>query len=228
MIRDKTQRIKVSDCMVVCDFDGTITKQDAYYVLLEQHGLNYNGLLEQFNRGLIDSRKFMERTFFLFDVIWSDLEECFDHVALDPNFQRLSKLCQMKNWDIWIVSDGLDWWINKILANYHLDNIPVCSNQVVFTSLGPRFLYPWFDETCPICRGRFAVCKGHVIRQLRKYTKKIVFVGDGKSDQCALPEADDIFAKGALAQICKQSAKKYYPFQDFGDVHQVLEEMKLN
>lgn len=223
MIPEGNHRLPISERMIVCDFDGTITYKDAYYELLQRHGKNYAELLEQFQDESLGTRAFIEETFFYFEDPWSDLAEDFDEIELDPHFPDLIELCAQKRWDLWVVSDGFDWWIDRILAHHHIEDIPVCCNEVIFTPVGPRFLYPWVDESCPICKGHYAVCKGYAIRQLRKYTKQVVFVGDGKSDRCALPEADHVFAKDNLLRICQESGQEHTPFHDLGEVANVLQ-----
>jgi len=48
-------------------------------------------------------------------------------------------------------------------------------------------------------------------------------VGDGLTDRCVAPEADLLFAKKALVQICEAEAISFRPYRHFGDVQAELE-----
>jgi 2-hydroxy-3-keto-5-methylthiopentenyl-1-phosphate phosphatase len=57
---------------------------------------------------------------------------------------------------------------------------------------------------------------------LRKKGQKVVYVGDGLSDKCAVREAELVFAKGDLSRFCEKEGIRHHLFSDFGDVCQIL------
>jgi 2-hydroxy-3-keto-5-methylthiopentenyl-1-phosphate phosphatase len=209
----------VVETLVLCDFDGTITPLDAFYVLLERYAdPSFRDLLDAFEERQIDSRVFMERSYPLLQAPLDELNHCLDTIEIDPSFSRLVDFCQERGLDLWIASDGMNWWINRILRNNGFSSIPILSNQVTFTTAGPRYAYPWRDAGCETCQGMFGLCKRRVIKELRRYAQTIVFVGDGSSDACVIGEADLIFAKNTLAKYCESLGQEFMPYVDFNDV----------
>jgi 2,3-diketo-5-methylthio-1-phosphopentane phosphatase len=175
-----------------------------------------------FDKGKIETREYIERTFPLIQASLEEMNSSHENLTVDPTFHLLYDYCKQNKIDLWIASDGFDWWIDRILSNYGYEDIPVLSNRVTFTSLGPRFIYPWRFEECPTCNGRYAVCKNHIITNLRRIAKRVFFVGDGKSDFCSVGVADAVLAKGNLAQYCRQTGREYESYEDFKDVVHII------
>jgi 2-hydroxy-3-keto-5-methylthiopentenyl-1-phosphate phosphatase len=50
-----------------------------------------------------------------------------------------------------------------------------------------------------------------------------VYIGDGHSDLCPALEADHVFAKAELAELCDQEKIAYISFNRFSDVQRNLE-----
>jgi 2-hydroxy-3-keto-5-methylthiopentenyl-1-phosphate phosphatase len=59
--------------------------------------------------------------------------------------------------------------------------------------------------------------------ELRVEGYRIAYVGDGTSDLCPAIEADLVFAKGDLAELCREEAIDFIPFEAFSDVRRGLE-----
>jgi 2-hydroxy-3-keto-5-methylthiopentenyl-1-phosphate phosphatase len=216
---------RIASHLILCDFDGTITPLDAYIVILEKYGHPaYLQLQTAFDNGEIETREYIERTFPLLEAPLETLNASHDSIPIDATFHSLYEYCTEQRMDLWIASDGFDWWIDRILKRFGYEDIPVLSNRVAFTRHGPRFIYPWRHETCPVCKGQYAVCKNRIIQMLKRYAETVIFVGDGQSDFCAVGVADMILAKGKLATYCNQSEREYWPFEDFDDVVRVLAE----
>lgn len=84
-----------------------------------------------------------------------------------------------------IVSDSNDLFINTILEANGLKGAfkEIHCNRIVKNSLVP---YGSHSCTNPICAKKPNMCKGMIIDNLRKkYTTKIIFIGDGANDYCA-------------------------------------------
>jgi 2-hydroxy-3-keto-5-methylthiopentenyl-1-phosphate phosphatase len=211
--------------VILCDFDGTITPLDAYVVLLEKFGHpDHRRFQTAFDNEEIGTREYVERTFPLLEAPLEALNASHDSLPIDPTFHVLYDYCAQQKLDLWIASDGFDWWIDRILKNFGFEDIPVLSNSVTFTKAGPRFIYPWRDERCPVCKGLYAVCKNRIIQMLRRITETVIFVGDGKSDFCSVGVADKVLAKGKLARYCDQTGQEYDLYEDFNDVVRIISE----
>ena len=78
---------------------------------------------------------------------------------------------------------------------------------------------PWtvsFDPRlgdCPTCGPR--ACKGGVLRRLRRPGDTVAVFGDGISDLCLAREADVVFARGRLAELCEREGIAYHRLSDY-------------
>ena len=94
-------------------------------------------------------------------------------------------------------------------------HLKIYANRLDFlTNRQVRAIFPFYENGCLKC----ANCKGAHIKEHRKNGTKVVFIGDGISDICGLPESDYVFAKDALKLYCDENNIHYYSFNDFSDV----------
>jgi 2-hydroxy-3-keto-5-methylthiopentenyl-1-phosphate phosphatase len=170
-----------------CDFDGTISRVDTTDHVLARLG----------------------------DPHWRDLEAELDAVELDPGFLDFVAWAGEHALSLTIVSDGVDYFIRRILRRHGLDGLPVVSNRLVGTA-GARRLEQPFRRTG--CAGGSGVCKCEALRSRESPARLTVFVGDGRSDFCASSRADMLFAKGSLADFAASRSRPFYPFETFHDV----------
>jgi 2-hydroxy-3-keto-5-methylthiopentenyl-1-phosphate phosphatase len=66
---------------------------------------------------------------------------------------------------------------------------------------------------CPTCGPRR--CKGGVVRLLRREGDTVAVFGDGISDLCLAREADVVFARGRLAELCEREGIAYHRLSDY-------------
>ena len=59
---------------------------------------------------------------------------------------------------------------------------------------------------------------GHRGRDQVDRVQKIIFIGDGLSDVCALEVADIVFAKNRLAEHCEKNNINFIPYRTLNDV----------
>jgi 2-hydroxy-3-keto-5-methylthiopentenyl-1-phosphate phosphatase len=102
-----------------------------------------------------------------------------------------------------------------------LGDLPFFANKATLNSGRLQFEWPYYEDSCGNC----ANCKGYHIRRLNRDNQKAVYIGDGKSDLCALPEVDLIFAKSFLAEYCEKNKIDYFPFDTFFSVKETLKSM---
>ena len=158
------------------------------------------------------------------DITETDLNEFIDRFEIDPTFPAFAGFCRAQNWPLYILSDGLDIYIKRLLGQNGLAGLPVFSNRAVLENGRLRLSWPWLDNGCDRC----ANCKGFQIRRLRAPGQTAVYIGDGKSDLCALPEADLVLAKGFLADYCRENRIDFVPFNDFAEITDILKDSLRN
>lgn len=209
-----------TDLAVLTDFDGTITRTDVAEAILDEFAPPAWWEIEELHRArVIGTRESMVRQFALLRVKQADLLRFVDeHVELDETFRAFATFCGGRGLPLEIVSEGLDFYVRHLLEKWGLP-IPVRTNHAVFDEGRVRIEYPWADATCTLC----GTCKLLRLFELRTEGHRIAYVGDGHSDLCPAIEADLVFAKAELAQLCDEEGIPYVPFDRFADVQRDLE-----
>jgi 2-hydroxy-3-keto-5-methylthiopentenyl-1-phosphate phosphatase len=214
----KSQRIAV-----VSDFDGTITLRDVGHHFFEKFipdRKSHEDLLEKWKIGLISSRECLEK-----EIAWvkagiSDLDDFIEDEPLDPFFKDFVDFCNRRKFELMILSDGLDYYIDSILMRYGYGFIDFRSNHLVADGdviSGVEF--PWYlPELCDMC----ANCKKAHIDRLRGEGYFTVYIGNGYSDRCPSEHADMVFAKGDLLDHCEREKIDCIRFRNFRDVEREM------
>ncbi len=203
--------------LILCDFDGTISAQDMGYVLVNQFSSgDWETIDRDFRGGKIGSKEAYSR---IAEILKGDepsiLRFVQEHSSIDPFFPTFYRYCRDKGIDIKIVSDGLDFYIKKILEIHHLSEIPIYANCTHFRyGQGINISFPYSTEECGLC----GTCKKAIIQAHRKEYDSIYFVGDGFSDRCAAREADFAFAKKSLYPYCIREEITCHFFKNFQDI----------
>ena len=206
--------------IIFSDFDGTIAVKDVGNRLFYHFS---DGRSEEpvarWRRDEIDSRQCLEQEARLMrDVTEAEVYEFVDRFERDPGFAGFVSLCREYALPLYILSDGLDLYVRRLLDKSGMDGIPVMANQAKVENSRLVISWPHFAQSC----GRCGNCKGYHLRRLKQPGRLAVYIGDGKSDLCAVPEADVIFAKGDLAEFCRREDIDFLPFNDFSAISQML------
>lgn len=205
---------------VLTDFDGTITLDDVAEAILEAFAPGDWWGIERLHRDRkIGTREAMARQFALVQAGKRDLLDFVDgHARLDETFREFLAFCASRTLTVEIVSEGLDFYVDHLLAKWRLD-VPSRTNRATFHGNRVDIDHPWADPTCTLC----GTCKLLRVFQLRADGHRVAYVGDGTSDLCPALEADLVFAKGALATLCHDEDIPFIPFRDFSEVQRELE-----
>ncbi len=211
--------------VVLCDFDGTIALGDVMDGLFARYiGPAYQGIYEQWDRGEINTPEALEKCFALLRVTPDELNRYLDGVLIEPSFPAFLRLCQERGYDFYILSDGLTWYIERILKRYGLDHIPIFANTVSFDGSEAHFSFPWRNEDCKPCGGVCGTCKRDIVLSFKRKGARVIYIGDGLSDRYGAMEADLVFAKGRLREHCLAVGQPFVPFHDFDDIIGFLRE----
>ena len=205
---------------VLTDFDGTITREDVAEAILEEFAPEAWWEIEELHRARkIGTRESMARQFALVRAREADILDFVNaHARLDETFRDFVEFCRKRGMRLEIVSEGLDLYVHHLLRTWSID-IPVRTNHVTFEDGRARISYPYADATCTLC----GTCKLLRLFDLRTEGYKVAYVGDGHSDLCPAIEADLVFAKAELADLCREEAIDFIPFDRFSDVRRRLE-----
>ena len=210
--------------IVVCDFDGTITKEDSINKFLEKFAdKKWLEVEEEWVNGKISTCIAMTAQFEMIkDMTEKKLEEYFNSVEVDDYFKEFCKICREKNIDIAVVSDGLKFFIDRIFQINEIKDIPVFSNKAEFINNKFQIEFPHKIDDC---RNKSGTCKCKFVQEFKKDYNKIIYVGDGVSDYCVADKADVLFAKKRLMLYCK---KEKIPFIKYDNFRKVIDYVTAN
>lgn len=199
--------------VIFVDFDGTITKEDTCNAMVKafaSDGWKEIGRLWEENQ--LTTVECANKLFELMDADLEDIGRLLDSIGIDGCFKAFLSFCEAKAYKVYILSDGYDFNIDRILKKHGID-LPFYSNRLSYGD-GFRIECPYHNAACGLC----GTCKKSLIARLKKAGQQVVYIGDGRSDTCAAMDADLIFAKGALYRFCVQEKVAAVEFEDFGDI----------
>ena len=187
-----------------CDFDGTITKEDTLNKFLRVYAnVEWTDIEDKWIRGEIGSKQCIEEQMQTFPLMEEKtVNDFIDSIEIDETFPDFLDYIKSENIDFYIVSDGFDFFIEKILARYKIKDLKIFSNKLEFKNGRFKTDFPFFTQECERKSG---VCKCNVIKSNRIVTKRILYAGDGLSDFCAAKNTDFLFAKGSLLEYGKNT-----------------------
>jgi 2,3-diketo-5-methylthio-1-phosphopentane phosphatase len=208
------------------DFDGTITQED----IGEAFFLHFGGPscaehVHEYRDGRISAAEcFRRETAALGALTLEEVDRFLRAKPLSAGFPEFVRFCRERALEFHIVSDGLDFYIRRILEHHGVEGVSLYANRLELEDLGggrfrPTIVYPYGAEGCDRC----ACCKRNVLLSLAGEEDIIGFIGEGYSDRCAAQHADIVFAKDDLQKFCQQENISYYLYQDFFDVQARLD-----
>ncbi|MES2984146.1 MAG: MtnX-like HAD-IB family phosphatase [Pseudomonadota bacterium] len=205
---------------VFCDFDGTITREDATdFILSRLADPRWEAIEQEWKLGHIGSAECMRRQIPLITASKETLDATLDAVEIDADFYDFVRFCEAQSIRVSILSDGVDYFIRRILSRIGLQHLPIIANRFTITETGYELDSPYAIESCASAAG---VCKCKVVDKGREPR---MYVGDGQSDFCVSDKPELVFAKGKLASFCARNATPFVAYEDFSDVTQALQRL---
>lgn len=206
---------------VVCDFDGTISLADTTDALLGRFAdPAWRAVEERWLRGEIGSAECMRRQVAMIDARLADLDAWLGAVEIDPGFRAFAQLCARLSVPLEIASDGIDHVILTVLRAHGLGAIPVTANRMAGAGARRYALSP----PAARCASGAGVCKCALVSTSRDPARprRVLYVGDGRSDFCVSGKADLVAAKAGLLAHCRAQGYPHLAFGDFTDVAVIL------
>ena len=212
---------------VFVDFDGTITLEDVGEAIFKKFGETekVKRIIEDLLSDKISSRQCWDELCDSVDNInKAELDEFIDLLDVDPTFIPFVKFCSENKIDMVVLSDGFDYYIDRLFNKAGLAGLKYYSNKLFVDETGMlKAEYPYFDVDSPTS----ANCKKNHIINHSSDDEYTVYIGDGNSDKEAAQFCDFIFAKDGLARFCSMERISFYPFRDFNEVQNKLTELML-
>jgi 2,3-diketo-5-methylthio-1-phosphopentane phosphatase len=219
---------RVKKVAILCDFDGTVARDDVGNLLFRTFA-DPKGCCEavdEWKQGLITSRDCLEREASLARVSRETLNGFILQRKLDPYFKDFVDFAHRRGMEVVIVSDGLDYYIEKMLVRTGLAHLDFFANALHMTDHSLHVHFPYFDMLdCRSCGN----CKTYHMEKYKTQGYYVVYIGNGLSDRCPSKYADLVFAKGDLLDYCRENGVETTEFRNFRDVErEILSRFVLN
>lgn len=213
---------------IFIDFDGTLTKNDVGDALFEKFGGSVcKSHVSDYRRGTISAITcFRLESDACGDIDIVEFDEFIRSQEIDASVKEFFSFCGNSGFECSVVSDGMDYYIERILNHNGIGHIPFYANHLELIpsgrpgkfNLSPSF--PYTDEECDRC----ACCKRNIILTRCADDDFIVYIGEGYSDLCPVRYADIVFAKDELLQFCRREKIPHSAYGSFSDVLRILKD----
>ncbi len=207
---------------VLLDFDGTISPADVADALLAKL-VEDQALVRHMDELYVEGSKgSRELIAWDMEVLPHDPELLLREVdawPLDEGLRQLVDTVHDVGGVVEVVSDGIGFHVEPMLARFGLPDLPIATNASVLGEGAAGVTFPYGHPACLVC----GTCKRERIQKHRHAGRAVVFVGDGPSDRYAAHHADVIFAKASLAAWCEVENIPYEPWERLVDVTEWIE-----
>ena len=208
--------------LIQCDFDGTITEEDASFFLLDKFAQrDWRRLFQQYRDQKISVGEFNTRAF---AMVKEDkprlLEALKGNVKVRTGFHELVNHCRKRGFSFVIVSNGLDFYIRAVLKELELTDLEVHAARASCHPTGMEVRYVGPDGKT-IDDG----FKDAYIESFLSLGFRVIYIGNGDSDIAPARHAHRVFATGDLLAYSKENNLNCKPFTDFREVVEDLEQM---
>lgn len=209
--------------LVQCDFDGTVTRNNLSTLLRASFARgDWRSIDARYLRGGLTVEQSNALQYALIREPREKLQAFVcEHIDLRPGFRDFVTYCQREGMPFVIVSSGLDFYIEPVLARIGLPDLELHCGQTAFGEDGITVRY--VDPEGNVIDGGF---KMSYLTWLRQRDSTIIYLGDGNSDVEAARQADHVFATGALRHLLEAESVPATPFSDFYDVLRQVQRLR--
>jgi 2-hydroxy-3-keto-5-methylthiopentenyl-1-phosphate phosphatase len=206
---------------IFSDFDGTITETDTLVFLATRLGGGaqmveaIGRLISEGNLSLRDGIAAEMRSI---RKPFAEAERLLrEEIRIDPGFAPLARWLGEKKIPLTVLSAGFHQIIDLFISRDEFPDLEILANN-----LRPNEEIGWQ------CEFRDGTDWGHdkarPLDEARRRGEYVIFIGDGVSDQAAAEAADEVFAKHALAEYCRERGINCHEYQSFNDILKWLQE----
>ncbi|MBN8207752.1 MtnX-like HAD-IB family phosphatase [Bacillus sp. NTK071] len=203
----------------VSDFDGTISKKDFYWLVIETYFPEGQELYKKWKAGEYQDIDFLQKVFKSIDQNEEQIIEDIRSLPIDEYVPSFIEKVQQSGGDFYILSAGTDYYIHHILKQYGIQNVPVFSNKGYYEN---QNVHLSIDENHKHYSKRYGIDKSKVIEEMKEKYDFIYFAGDSEPDSHPAKVADLTFAKDALQDILKENGVPFIGVDTFLEIEEIL------
>jgi 2,3-diketo-5-methylthio-1-phosphopentane phosphatase len=220
--RDKVESLL--PLIVVLDFDGTVTDKDIGDEICDRFAPPaWKDLDDAWVRNEISLPEAQRRMWAMCRASRAEAVAYAHAIGhRRPGLGVLLDAVAARGGEVWLASGGFDFYVEALLGADAARFSRRYYNATRFVDGRIEVSFPHEALACERC----AVCKGRVCDQARDRARRVVFVGDGSSDRCAVARCDAMFAVqgGILDRHCRERGASALPFSSLDEVARALEQ----
>ncbi len=203
----------------VSDFDGTISKEDFYKMVMNRYYPEGEERYKLWKNDELLDIEFLSDVFTSIDQEEEQILRDILTIPIDEYVPTFIKYVQNQGGDFYILSAGTDYYIYQILQKYGIKNVKVFSNEGYYHE---RNIHMKIDKEHPHYSERYGIDKSKVILELKEQYDTLYFAGDSEPDSHPAQYADITYAKDALQDILRERGIDFVPVQTFEEIEQDL------
>ena len=205
--------------IIQCDFDGTIISNNLSVLLREKYARgDWQRIDSDYLHGHLTVEQSNQLQFSLIKEPKEKLQEFVrQHIEVKPGFVEFVRYCQESAIPFVIVSSGLDFYIEPVLAEIGMPDLELHCGRTSFSRDGIDVSY-YAPEGNIINQG----FKKRCLTWLKKRGTNIIYLGDGLSDLEAARQADHVFATAHLLDLLDTQSVACSAFSDFYDLQRQI------
>ncbi|MGE7759850.1 2-hydroxy-3-keto-5-methylthiopentenyl-1-phosphate phosphatase [Peribacillus sp. NPDC097895] len=210
--------------IIFCDFDGTITNTDNIISIMKKFAPPEweelkDGVLQQkisISSGVGD----------MFSLLDSDLKDDIiqyvtDTAGIRPGFYEFVEYTKQANIPLYIVSGGMDFFIEPLLHDILPKDSVFCNNAYFDKE---KIYIEWPNACDDQCKNDCGCCKPSIMREIAGESDFKLVIGDSVTDFEAAKKADFVIARDILLEKCNKEGIPHQGFETFYDVIDILKQ----
>lgn len=205
----------------VSDFDGTISKQDFYIIMMDKYFPEGRELFKKWKAGEMMDIDFLGTVFKSINQEEEKIIEDTLSIPIDEYVIDFIKKVHKNGADFYILSAGTDYYIYHILKKYGVENVKVFSNEGYYRE---KNVHMNIDKHQWHYSERYGIDKSKVIQKLKEEYETVYFIGDSEPDSHPAKVADVTFAKNGLQDLLREQKQPFIAVNDFKEVENYLVE----
>jgi 2-hydroxy-3-keto-5-methylthiopentenyl-1-phosphate phosphatase len=209
--------------LVLLDYDGTVTAHECNDLVLQNlTGDAWREPEAALHQGLIGHAECFSRQVALVNVPREQyIGQLVRAAELAPGFGAFLRTLHASGARTAVVSAGFREAIEAVWRRNSLPEVRLFASELAGERQPYRLVLDPALGDCPVCGP--GACKGALARALRQPGDVLAVFGDAHSDLCMAREADVIFARGILADLCQ---RENLPFRSLSDYRDALAELR--
>lgn len=211
-----------ADKIFVTDFDGTMTQQDFYELVLQKLlPADAPDFWSQYLSGSITHFEALQGYFAAIRADEAEIFRIIDEMQIDPDLKSAIEMLHAAQWKVIVASAGCKWYIDQLLTGAEVD-IEVHANPGKFCSGGG--LQMTLPESSPFFSSTIGIDKAGIVQHYLDRGATVAFAGDGfpDADAARLVAGELRFARGALATVMDREGLPYHSFKTWSDIARKL------